>query len=117
MKLFARHHHGCDDPWSSAPPWAVELREVLHVITTNQEAIMATLDQVLADVTDESTRLDSISALIDGLKTQLAAALAGTTLPPATQAKVDAIFAAAEANKGKIDVALNANVPAPTPAP
>jgi len=91
------------------------LSRKLDLIIVNQEKIMATLDQVLTDVTDESTRLDSISALIDGLKQQVADALAGTTLPPATQAKVDAIFTAAEANKAKIDKALNTGVPAPAP--
>jgi hypothetical protein len=53
--------------------------------------------------------------LIGGLKQQLADALAGTTLPPATQVKVDAIFAQAEANKAKIADALAANTPAPAP--
>jgi hypothetical protein len=76
-----------------------------------EKKIMATLDDVLKDVTDESTAIDGISTLIAGLKQQLADALAGTTLPPATQAKVDAIFTQAEANKGKIATALDANTP------
>ena len=66
------------------------------------EQIMATLDQVLADVTAETTAIAGVSDLIKGLKQQLADALSGTTLPPATQAKVDAIFAAAETNKQAI---------------
>lgn len=74
---------------------------------------MATLDEVLAEVTDESTRLDSIQALIDGIKQQLADALSGTTLPAATQAKVDAVFAGLTSNKAKIDKALNTGTPAP----
>ena len=74
---------------------------------------MATLDEVLAEVTDESARLDSIQALIDGIKQQLADALAGTTLPPATQQKIDAVFAGLTGNKAKIDKALNANVEPP----
>jgi DNA anti-recombination protein RmuC len=73
-----------------------------------------TLDDILKDVTDESTALDSISALITGLKQQVADALAGATLPPATKAKIDQIFTAAETNKAKIVAALAANVP-PTP--
>lgn len=88
----------------------------IDLVLRNQETIMATLDQVLADVTDESTRLDSLSVLIDGLKTQLADALSGANLPAPVQAKVDAIFAQAESNKAKIDAALNTNVPAPAPA-
>lgn len=82
------------------------LNQLLH----QGKTIMASLDEVLQDVTDESTKLDSLSTLIAGLKQQVADALAGTTLPPAVQAKVDAVFAGAEANKAKIDAALNANV-------
>lgn len=74
---------------------------------------MATLDEVLALVTDEDTKLDSVIALIDGLKKQLDDVLAGVTLPPAVQAKVDEIFAKATTNAGKIVDALDTNVPAP----
>lgn len=72
---------------------------------------MPTLDDILADVTAESTTIDSLSAFIAGLKQQLADALSGTTLPPAVQAKVDAVFAQAESNKQKLADALAANVP------
>lgn len=75
------------------------------------EKIMASLDEVLADVTAETTALDGIAALIAGLKQQIKDALSGATLPPAVQSKVDAVFAAAEVNKGKIAAALEANVP------
>ena len=88
--------------------------EVLGRLTRLETTMAATLDQVLSDVTAQTTKLDSIVSLITGLKQQLADALAGTTLPPAVQAKVDAIFATAEANSAKIDTALSANVP-PTP--
>jgi hypothetical protein len=86
----------------------------MDLIIENQENIMATLDEVLKDVTDEATAIDGISTLIAGLKQQLADALSGATLPPATQAKVDAIFAQAEANKAKIATALEPN-PTATP--
>jgi ABC-type transporter Mla subunit MlaD len=84
------------------------LAHIIHLL----EKIMATLDDVLKDVTDESTAIDSISTLISGLRQQVADALAGATLPAATQAKVDAIFTAAETNKTKIATALAANTPA-----
>jgi hypothetical protein len=87
------------------------LRMRLDRIVNTQRYIMATLDQVLQDVTDETTAIDSISVLIAGLKQQLTDALAGTTLPTAVQAKVDAVFAGAETNKGKLAAALAANVP------
>lgn len=72
---------------------------------------MATLDEVLASVADESTKIDSLSTFIAGLKQQIADALAGVTLPPAVQAKVDAVFTAVEANKAKVVTAMDANVP------
>ncbi len=75
-----------------------------------------TLDDVLADVTDEKTQIDSLAALTTGLKAQLDAVLAGA-LTPAQQAKVDAIFTAVDANKAAVVTAINANTPAATPAP
>jgi altronate dehydratase len=77
-----------------------------------EKRIMATLDQVLQDVTDESTVIDSISTLVTGLKQQVADALSGATLPPAVQAKVDAVFAQAETNKAKLAAAVTTNTPA-----
>lgn len=74
-----------------------------------QNKIMATLDETLAAVTEESTKDDSIIALLAGIKQQLADALSGATLPPAVQAKVDAVFAQATQNSAKIQAAIDAN--------
>lgn len=94
-----------------------EMNRKLSEILSNQETMMATLDQILQDVTDESTAIDSISTLIAGLKQQLADALANTSLPPDVQAKIDAVFSAAESNKAKLAAALAANTLAAPPAP
>lgn len=91
------------------------VRYVLERIERKLTIMAATLDQVLQDVTDESTLDDSIIALLTGIKAQLDAVIAGG-LPAATQAKVDQIFAAAEANKSKVTAAITANTPA-VPAP
>ena len=115
MSVLGFHWHHQENPWDDAPPWALELRAHLELIHLIQEKIMATLDEVLAEVTDETTRLDSIQSLIDGIKQQLADALSGATIPPAVQAKVDAVFAGLTTNKAKLDKALNANVPPVTP--
>jgi len=77
------------------------------------EALMSTLDEIIALVTDENTKLDSVIALIDGLKAQLDEALSGAVLPPAVQAKVDAIFAAASSSAAKIVDALDTTTPTP----
>jgi hypothetical protein len=73
-----------------------------------------TLDEVLADVTEESTVIDSLATLTAGIKTQLDAALKGA-LTLEQQAKVDAIFAAVEANKKKVADAITANTTVVTP--
>lgn len=71
---------------------------------------MATLDDVLAGVADESTKEDSLIALVTNLKTQLDQILAGG-LTPAAQAKVDALFASVTANVNKVQTAIDANTP------
>lgn len=87
---------------------------LLQNLLARQEKMMANLDEVLALVTAESTALDSVIALIDGLQAQLNEILAGN-LPAPIQAKVDAVFAAATTNAAKIVDALDTNVPPPTP--
>lgn len=72
---------------------------------------MATLDETLASVTENETVGDSVVALLTSLKARLDEALSGTTLPPSVQAKVDAIFAASEADKTKLQEAILANTP------
>lgn len=73
---------------------------------------MATLDDVLADVEAEKIGIDSLSALISGLRQQVADVLSGVKLPEGVQAKVDKIFAQAEQNKADIQAALD-TVPVP----
>ena len=87
------------------------IESLLRHLVEQGERMAATLDQVLETVTSSSTVVESISQLVKGLKQQLADALAGTTLPPAVQAKVDAIFSTAEANKAKLAEALLENTP------
>lgn len=78
-------------------------------LTYMEKHIMPTLDEVLAAVTETDTKLDGITALITGLRQQVADVLASTNLSPAMQAKVDEIFAKATANNTEIDTALEAN--------
>jgi len=81
---------------------------LLISILKKEIEIMATLDDVLAKVTEESGDIDSLLALMAGIKQQLADALAGVTLPPAVQEKVDAVFAGVEANVNKVVAAIQA---------
>lgn len=75
-----------------------------------------TIDETLAVVTAEDTRIDSLIAFTDGLKQQLAAALANVSIPPDIQAKINQIFDLSAADATKLDTALNTNVPAPPAA-
>jgi len=86
--------------------WVIK---ALQLVIKKETALMATLDDVLADVADESTKLDSLQTFVDGLKQMLAEALAGVKLSPAQQAKVDSIFDTVEANKAKVLHAMEAN--------
>lgn len=70
-----------------------------------------TIDEVLASVTENETVGDGIVTLLTGIKKQLDEALAGTKLPPAVQAKVNAIFEASERDKQKLADAIVANTP------
>ena len=80
----------------------------LDKLVTQGALIMASLDETLAAVQAESTVDDSIIALLQGLAAQIAAG----GLSPADQAKVDAIFAAAQSNAQKVSAAVTANTPA-----
>lgn len=78
-------------------------------IKRKENEMAATLDEISADVTGESTLIDSLSTLLSGLAAQVKAAAGDQT-------KIDAIFAAAESNKAKLATALAANTPAAPPA-
>lgn len=66
---------------------------------------MHNLDDVLADVNAETTLITGVSSLLTGLKAAVDAA-------KGDQAKIDQIFAVAEANKAALAGALAANTPA-----
>ena len=90
---------------------AISIKELEAKIMAQIDDINAQLDQIIADATAESTLIDSISAVVTGLQTQLTAALANESISGPTQAKINQIFAAAEANKAKLAAAVLANTP------
>lgn len=83
------------------------LSALTNGIDAKLEKIMASLDDIVADVAAENTAIASVSTLIQGLKDQIA----NIGLSTADQAKVDAIFAGVEANKAALATALQTNVP------
>ena len=83
------------------------LHQQVDRILTKLEIEMRSLDDVLSDVADERTKIDSLIALTNGLRDQVKA-LPG--LSAENQAKVDQIFDAVESNKAAVVTALDANV-------
>jgi hypothetical protein len=67
-----------------------------------------TLDDTLAAVTAEDAGADSLIAYNAGIQKQLADALAGVTVGPAAQAKIDAIFTQANTSAAKLAAAIAA---------
>lgn len=76
-----------------------------------EKKLMAQIDEVISDVEEETTLEDSIITLLGSIQQQLKDALAGVTIPPAVQAKIDRAFSELEANKAKLTAALVANTP------
>jgi uncharacterized coiled-coil protein SlyX len=84
----------------------------LDLIIANQEKTMASIDDVISDIADETSTIAGLSTFIQGLKD----AIAAQGLSPDVQAKIDRVFASVEANKATLAAALSANVPPPPAA-
>ncbi|WP_294124304.1 hypothetical protein [Sphingomonas sp.] len=103
---YHTHHHG-------DAACAAKLDEILTLVkglSAQGVLLMATLQQILTEVQAETTAVDGLIKLLDGVKAQLSAALAAG---PLDQATVDQIFAAVTAEKQKVVDALAANVAPP----
>lgn len=72
------------------------------------EAIMATLEDTLALVEAQNTRVDSLIALTADLHQKVIDALGGG-LTPSQQMRVDAVFDEVKAEADKVDAAITAN--------
>lgn len=105
IDLHVYHHF----PASPPDPRMDQVITLLNQIITQGQTIMATLDETLAVVRRAAAGSDSLIALFEGLKQQLADILAGVTLPPAVQAQIDTMFAEATANADKVQAELDAN--------
>lgn len=68
----------------------------------------ATLDELISDVTDESTVVSSVEALLTGLSAQLAAAIAAND-----PAKIQQVKDAIDSNKARLSAAVAANTKTP----
>lgn len=94
---------------------AETLRLVRHLVQQGDH-MATTLDDILSSVEEEDAVDDSIITLLNGIKEQLDAVIAGE-LTPAQQAKVDKIFTKVESSKAKVEAAILANTPQAEPPP
>jgi hypothetical protein len=78
------------------------------------EKIMHTLEDVLALVAEQKTKIDSLVALANGLHQKVKDAL-GATATPSMQMRIDQVFDAVTANAAEVQAAIDANTDAPTP--
>ena len=85
------------------------LQNLADVLAHQGERIMATLDDLSADVADEASVIGSVETLLTNLSAQLAAAGTDPT-------KIQAIKDAIDANKARLSAAVVANTPAAPPA-
>jgi|SRR5579862_5947746 len=77
--------------------------------------IMADIDTILQDVTDESSIIDGITTLIAGLQQQVKDALANGGADPTLTAKIAKILTLSDANKTKLAAALASGTPVAPP--
>lgn len=82
------------------------IEAALAVLNLKGTTIMVTTQDILDKVTEQTTITAGLVAAIDGLEQQVNDALAGVTLPPAVQAKIDEAFAALSANNVTLAAAL-----------
>src|SRR5581483_3146437 len=117
MRIFARCFHGNDDPWNGAPPWAVELREMMGLVL-KQDRRLETSDMATKE------HLDALTAQVKANTDATAAAQAALTGYVATVSDLTAKLQAAiasdddDAVKAAADAiaANNAVLTAATPA-
>lgn len=69
---------------------------------------MATMEEVVAKVEEETTQVGGLKVFIQGLKDQIAAL---PTMTPALQAQIDQVFTTVSANSKAIADAMMANTP------
>jgi hypothetical protein len=119
QRIDVYHHIVVGAEAHSSDTLAAKLDEILlqlHSISereTNIMATLATLDTILAKVTEQTTITNGVVVLITGLRQQILDAGTAAGLSPEVLAKFDAILATVDSNSAVLSSALTANVPAP----
>jgi hypothetical protein len=109
MRINVYHHHSWEE---EVPPWVDELAARADLILDRLDTIMATMEDLKAAVSRNTSVDDSVLALLLGISQQLKDAQAQNN----PQAIAD-VIAQLDANTQKMTDAVSANTPAADPAP
>lgn len=118
MRLLGLFFHRNNDPWSSAPPWAIEQREMVRQVLVRQDRIIELEKRLMAAIDDLKTSIaalitegtSDISDLVAKINSQ---ANQDPAIVALTQQVTDATASLHKAFTDATGVAL----PPPTPAP
>lgn len=118
--LFSFHHITNKSPWAGAPPWALELRELMSLIILDLEHLMSAdqdLNNAVTSLATGFTSLDTaVQAELSSLRTASTAATDLAALQAAVAQSVSNISTVT--NKMAVDAsALTAVIPAATTVP
>lgn len=75
------------------------------------EVSMSTFEEIMQDVSDQTTLISSVHTMLDSYKAELDRLLSGVEVPPAVQEKIDALFMASAANEQALADAIVAHTP------
>lgn len=79
----------------------------LEQLNSLKAEIMATLNEVIAAVTEQTGKVDSLKVFVSGLEAQIADVLSQVGLSAEDQAAIDAVFAGVNANSAGISAAID----------
>lgn len=107
MKIHIFHHHFEEE----APPWVVELQELLGLINYRLETTMADLSKLQNDVTAQTSVIQGVSTLLSQLSKEISDLKNQGSADPTLQAAIDDLAAKVESNSQALADAVTANTP------
>ena len=87
------------------------LINLVHNLGARVMAQDATIDDLVTEVTAQTTQDESVKTMIVGLRTMLNDVLSGTQLPPAAQQKINDVLSLLQANSAALADAIAAGGP------
>lgn len=89
----------------------------VNKITFMEGRQMASMQEIIDLITPLKSKVEGLNVLMDSMRNKIAELLAGEIVPPALQAKIDAVFTEAKGVADEIQVAIDENTPPVEPPP